>query len=158
ARASRLRTLARLCNMMSSSLDARAVLEAIARAAALIMKTSFVSVYVADESTRTLELRAVSDERIGAGLPTGPRSFGAGLGGWVAHTRQSLRVADILADSRAVAQAWVRAHGLSSFFGVPIVFQGALLGVITLNDPAPLRLGADDESLLETFVSQAAVA
>ncbi|HYB44232.1 MAG TPA: GAF domain-containing protein, partial [Candidatus Methylomirabilis sp.] len=47
---------------------------------------------------------------------------------------------------------------LRSFLGMPIVFQDSLLGVLTLNDPAPFRLAADDERLLEGFVSQAAVA
>jgi GAF domain-containing protein/CheY-like chemotaxis protein len=156
--ANRLRTLARLSQLVSSSLDAGAVLEAIARAAAEIMGASFVAVYVADESSRTLELRAASDEAMGAALPVKRRRFGEGLVGMVAERRQTLQVGDVLNEERAMALDWARTYGLRSFFGVPIIFQDSLLGVLTLNDPVPLRLDADDEKLLESFVSQAAVA
>jgi GAF domain-containing protein/ActR/RegA family two-component response regulator len=157
-RASRLRTLARLSRAVSSSLDPGAVLDAIVRAAAEIMSSAFVCVYVADEPGRTLELQAASDQRIGGALPGGRRRFGLGLVGWVAEHRQALSVPDIQADERSTDAAWARQHGLSSFLGVPIVFQGSLLGVLALVDPAPLALGAEDEALLESFVSQAAVA
>ena len=158
ARATRLRTLARLTSTVSASLDADAVLHAIVKAAAEIMKAPFVSVYVADEAGSTLELRAASDERIGAALLTRERRFGEGLVGWVAEHRRPLEVADVLADERAGSREWARAHGLRSFLGVPIIFQDSLLGVLTLNGPALSDLGADDKSLVESFVSQAAVA
>jgi GAF domain-containing protein len=157
-RANRLRTLARLTHIVSSSLDANVVLTAIAGAAAEIMSASFVAVYVADEQSGTLELRAASDERMGAALPAGQRRFGEGLVGWVAEHRQPLDVPDVLADPRAVATQWASTFGLRSFRGIPITVQDVLLGVLTLNDPAPLPLSEADESLLESFVSQAAVA
>jgi len=157
-RATRLRTLARLTHTVSSSLDANAVLQAIAGAAAEIMSVPFVCVYAADEAGRTLELRAASDDRIGAALPAKQWRFGEGLVGWVAEHRRPLMLADLQADERAMAVEWARTHGLRSFLGVPIMLQDTLLGVLTLNDPSPLHLSADDESLLESFVSQAAVA
>jgi len=157
-RATRLRTLARLTNMMSSSLDANAVLQAIARAAAEIMRVPFVAVYVADEATGMLELRAASDEKMGDDLPQKRRRIGQSLVGWVAEHRQPLTVADALTDERAHSAEWASRHGLRGFFGVPILFQDSLLGVLALNDRVPFHLSPDDESLLESFVSQAAVA
>ncbi|HYB41628.1 MAG TPA: GAF domain-containing protein, partial [Candidatus Methylomirabilis sp.] len=114
-RADRLRTLARLSTVVSSSLDASAVLQAIVRAAAEMMKAMFVTVYVADETGRVLELRAVSDERMGAALPASRRRFGDGLVGWVAEHRQPLAVPDVFEDERASAVEWARRHGLRSF-------------------------------------------
>jgi GAF domain-containing protein len=120
-RAARLRTLAHLTNMMSSSLDANAVLRAIARAAAEIMRVPFVAVYVADETAGTLELSAASDEGMGDDLPRKKRRIGEGLVGWVAQHRQPLTVPDALTDERAMSPDWARAHGLRGFFGVPIL-------------------------------------
>src|SRR5262249_39422061 len=86
------------------------------------------------------------------------RRFGEGLVGWVAEHRRPLRIADVRSDDRAFALDWATRYGLRSFVGVPIVFQGSLLGVLTLNDPAALAFTPDDEDLLESFVGQAAVA
>jgi GAF domain-containing protein/CheY-like chemotaxis protein len=158
AGANRLRTLARLSSTVSSSLDADAVLQAIATAAAEIMNARFVSVYVADEASRILERRAASDGELAAALPATQRRFGEGLVGWVAEHRRSLDVPDVLAEPRAVASEWARVHGLRRFLGVPIIFQDSLLGVLTLSDPGPSPTTPDDERLLESFVNQAAVA
>src|SRR5438552_4093465 len=61
-------------------------------------------------------------------------------------------------DSRLLAEAWWREHGLTSFLGVPIVLQHQLLGVLALCGRAPFQLGSDERELLESFVAQAAVA
>jgi GAF domain-containing protein/ActR/RegA family two-component response regulator len=158
ARAARLRTLARLTSTVSSSLDAGVVLDAIVKAAAEIMRSPFVCVYVADEGSAMLELRAASNEGIGAALPAQQRRVGEGLVGWVAEHRRPLEVADVLADARTGSREWVRANGLRSFLGVPIIFQDSLLGVLTLSGADPSDLGADDRDLVESFVGQAAVA
>jgi GAF domain-containing protein len=158
ARATRLRTLARLTSTVSASLDAGVVLDAIVKAAAEIMRSPFVCVYVADEGSSMLELRAASDEGIVAALPARQRRFGEGLVGWVAEHRRPLEVADVLADERAGSREWARANGLRSFLGVPIIFQDSLLGVLTLSGAGPSDLGADDRGLVESFVGQAAVA
>ena len=51
-----------------------------------------------------------------------------------------------------------RLTGCSSLLAVPIVFQDTLLGVLSLNGRRPIRLGPDDQQLLESFVAQAGVA
>jgi len=134
------------------------VLDAIVKAAAEIMRSPFVCVYVADEGSSMLELRAASNEGIGAALPAQRRRFGEGLVGWVAEHRRPLEVTDVLADERAGSREWARANGLRSFLGVPIIFQDSLLGVLTLSGASPSALGADDRGLVESFVGQAAVA
>src|SRR5262249_38326392 len=63
-RADRLRTLTRLNQLVSASLDMDHVLREIAQAAATLMEAPLVRIWIADESSQTLELRAVSDERL----------------------------------------------------------------------------------------------
>jgi PAS domain S-box-containing protein len=158
-RAARLRALSRINQVVSSSLDEREVLSAIARAAAELTGASFVSFWVADEAERRLQLRAVSDERFGADLPFTWVKFGLGGVGWVAAGRRMLEVADVFADTRFPGQAsWWQRHGFKSFVGVPVLLDGSLLAVLALCGRSAFSLGADERELLESFIAQAAVA
>jgi len=60
-----LQTLARLNQLVSSSLDMEQVLHDIAHAAAALMDALLVHVLIADEATHTLASRAFSDARLG---------------------------------------------------------------------------------------------
>jgi GAF domain-containing protein/ActR/RegA family two-component response regulator len=156
-RAARLRTLANVNRIVSSSLDIYEVLRTIACAASELMGAPLVAFWVADESTRTLKISGFSDDRLGADFPLAALAFGEGAAGWVAAHRGPLNIPDVFADERYQARDWSRAHGITSFFAVPIVLQDSLLGVLTLNGRAPFSFGPDDQSLLESFVAQAAV-
>ncbi|MEX2222275.1 MAG: GAF domain-containing protein [Candidatus Rokuibacteriota bacterium] len=156
-RAARLRGLARLAHIVSSSLDMDEVLRAIAEAAGELIAVPLASFWVANEATRTLELRTVSDP-MGDDFPARQVAFGEGGAGWVALHRQPLEIADVQEDPRFTSREWAASHGLRSLLAVPIVFQEALLGVLSLNGPGPIRLGPDDQKLLESFVAQAGVA
>src|SRR5215831_3671851 len=157
-RAARLRALSRVNRVVSSSLDEREALGAIARAAAEITGAPFVSFWTADPHSRRLDLRAVSDERPGADLPFTSMEFGRGSVGWVAAHGRILDVADVLSDLRFTARAWWQGHGFTSFLGVPVALDGEILAVLALCGPRPFRLDADEGELLESFVAQAAVA
>jgi len=155
----RLRTLERLNRLVSSSLDFEAVLVAIARAAADITATPVVSFWLADESARTVTVRAWSDAAVGADFPSAGFAFGAGAVGTVAATRQPLHIPDVFATATGVrALAWCERHDLRSFYGVPVLAQDRLLAVLALSRRTPLPLGDDDQDVLESFVAQAAVA
>jgi len=156
--AERLRSLARLSQLVSSSLDTDEVLGGIVRAAAALMGVPVVSVWVAEPESETLRLRAFSDEPMGAKFPLRTIAFGQGPIGVVAVQRQALSIPDAVGDGRLVAESWWREHGLTSFLGVPILLQDSLLGVLALCGRAPLRLGPDERELIESFVAQAAVA
>ena len=156
--AERLRSLARLSQLVSSSLDTDEVLGGVARAAAALMGVQVVSVWVAEPESETLRVRAFSDEPMGAAYPLRTIAFGQGPIGVVALQRDTLSIPDAVADGRLLVESWWREHGLTSFLGVPILLQDSLLGVLALCGRAPLRLGPDERELLESFVAQAAVA
>jgi PAS domain S-box-containing protein len=157
-RAARLRALSRVNHVVSSSLDEREVLGAIARAAAELTGASFVSFWVADEAAQRVTLRAVSDERPDKDLPFTSVGFGEGSVGWVAAERRILEVGDVFADARFAARAWWQGHDLKSFLGVPVLLDGSLLAVLAVCGRSAFRLGADERELLESFIAQAAVA
>jgi len=157
-RASRLRALARLTHIVSSSLDMDEVLGTIARAAAELTGVPLAVFWVANEVARTLEVRALSDERMAADFPYRTLRYEQGATGAVAGRRELLNIPDLTADERFLSKDWAVGHGLRSFFGVPIVFQDSLLGVLALNGRKPLRLEQDDLQLLDSFIAQASVA
>ena len=156
--AERLRSLSRLSQLVSSSLDTDEVLTGIARAAAALMGVPVVSVWVAVTESETLSARAFSDEPMGRSYPLRTITFGQGPIGVVAVRRETLSIPDVMHDGRLLAEAWWREHSLTSFLGVPIVLQDQLLGVLALCGRAPFRLGPGESELLESFVAQAAVA
>jgi PAS domain S-box-containing protein len=158
ARLSRLQILTHLNQVVSSSLDMDKVLSEIARAAARLMEVPFVAFWIPHESAQTLELRAVSDECLGASFALRQIPFGQGAVGWVASHRHSLHIPDIFAEARITAKDWWRNHTLSSMFAIPILFEDMLVGVLTLCGQQPFHFGLDDRNLLDSFVAQAAVA
>jgi GAF domain-containing protein/CheY-like chemotaxis protein len=156
-RAARLRSLARLAHIVSSSLDMDEVLRAIAEAAAELIAVPLASIWVANEATRTLTFRTASDP-MADDVPAKTVAYGEGGVGWVALERRPLEVADVAQDPRLKARDWAASHGISSLLVVPILFQDTLMGVLALNGRRPIRLGPDDQQLLDSFVAQAGVA
>ena len=155
----RLRTLERLNRLVSSSLDFDAVLVAIASAAADLTATPVVSFWLVDESAERVTVRAWSDAAAGADFPYRAFAFGEGAVGRVASTRTAVHTPDVFATAAPIlALEWCRAHGLSSFSGIPVHAQDRLLAVLALSRRSPLVLGEDDQELLASFVAQAAVA
>jgi GAF domain-containing protein len=76
SRAVRLQILTRLNQLISASLDMDDVLSEIARAAATLMRAPLVCFAIADDAAQTLEVRAFSDEAMGAGWPLRSMRFG----------------------------------------------------------------------------------
>jgi signal transduction histidine kinase len=134
------------------------VLEAIARAAATLMGAAVASFWVADEATQTLELRAFSDEVMGVGQTFRKARFGQGSAGWVAANRQPMHADDAFTDGRVGGLDWYRQHGLKSTYTTPVIGDGLVLAVLSLNGRQPFRFSAYDHSLLDSLVAQAAAA
>ena len=154
----RQRLLTGLNRLISASLDMDDVLRAIARAAATLMGAAVASFWVADEASRTLELRAFSNDVMGAGQTFRRARFGEGSAGWVAANRQPMRADDAFTDGRVGGLDWYREHGLKSTYTTPVVADGQVVGVLSLNGRRPFRFSAYDYSLLDGLVAQAAAA
>ncbi len=157
-RVSQLHTVTRLNRLISSSLDSERVLSEIARAAAELLGAPIGSFWLANEATRTLQVVGFSDPMIDEDWPKRTLTFDEGGTGWVARHGRLLNVSDVFKDGRFVALDWSRRHGLQSFLGVPVILEGRLLAVLSVNGREPFRLDAEDERLLESFVGQAALA
>jgi signal transduction histidine kinase/HAMP domain-containing protein len=157
-KAERFQNLTRLNQLISASLDMDRVLREIARTAATLMRVPLASFIIADEKTQTLGKSAYSDEVMGFDAAVDPIPFGQGAKGWIAQQRVPLNIPDIFADDRWVERAWAQAHGLTSFFGMPLMHEDAVLAVLALYDYKPLYFRPDDQALLGSLVAQATVA
>jgi len=155
----RARELARLNLTISSSMDMGEVLNGIAKAATKITGAAFASFWMVDEAAHSLKLGAVSDDRTWRDYPARavPLAEG-GVMGEVARTRRPIAIPDVFRDRRILAPEWFRAHGFTSFFGVPIAHDRAVLAVLNLNGRAPFRFDADDRDRLGAFAAHAASA
>jgi GAF domain-containing protein len=158
ARVEHLETLARLNRLISSSLARDRVLAEICRSAAQLMQVPNVLFWVADEETRILTPVGFSDPAVAERFPVTTLGFGEGLVGWVAAHRQPLNLRDVFADRRLERPDIWRAEGMRAFHGIPVVFEGALLGVLALVGREPIGLATPVQALLEGLVAQAAVA
>jgi len=157
-RTRRLRVLAHLNQLVSSSLDSDAVLAAIARAACELMHLSIVSIWTLDAPGRSLTLRVSSDEAVPHEFPYPTLSMEQSRLGTIVSTRRPLHVPDVSTDPGFMGREWYRARGLTSFYGLPILREDRVLGVLVLSGAAPFDLGGDVEDLLRIFVTQAAAA
>lgn len=158
ARIQRLHTVTRLNRLVSSSLDLDHVLHEITGAAAQLAGTAASCFWIASPDTRALRLVAFSDPLMAADWPVPSLPFDVGVLGWVARYGRVVNVPDVFSDGRFVALDWWRTHGLKSFFGLPVMLDGTLLGVLALNAREPFHFDVDEERLLDAFVDQAAVA
>jgi GAF domain-containing protein len=157
-RTTRLRELVRINQILSSSLDRRAVLTEIARAASRLTGAPSVVFYVADPVKRTLEVGAFSNEEVAEDFPIRVLPYGRGAAGWIALHQRVLESSDVSTDSRFLAREWWERHELRSFYGVPVVLDGALVAVLALAGREPFRFGPDDEDLIDNFCRQAGLA
>jgi signal transduction histidine kinase len=158
AYATRLHMLANLSQLISSSLHSDHVLDEIAKAAAQLMEAPFVCFWVADEAAQTLEVRAFSDDVIGAAFPLRALPFDEGAVGWVARHQCRVNIPDITNDARFVSTDWWLRHQLCSFVGVPIINEERLLAVLALGGSRPFAFQPVEQSLLDSFIAQAAIA
>jgi signal transduction histidine kinase/CheY-like chemotaxis protein len=158
-RFARLRTLMRLTQFISSSLDIKEVLGEIAQAAATLMDAAIVNFWIADMATQTLHMRTSSNPVLGIPLAMSRTlAFGEGGIGWVALHHRPLNVPDVASDERFITRTWFKQYGLTSFLALPIILGGELLAVLALAGRQPFRFAPEDQSLLESFAAQAAVA
>jgi signal transduction histidine kinase/CheY-like chemotaxis protein len=158
SRLARQRLLTALNGLISASLDMDDVLKAIAQAAATLMGAAVASFWIADEETQTLEIRAFSNDVMGEGQTFRKARFGEGSAGWVAARRQPMRADDAFTDGRVGGLDWYREHGLKSTYTTPVLIDGQVVAVLSLNGRQPFRFSQYDHSLLDGLVAQAAAA
>ncbi|NLE51704.1 MAG: GAF domain-containing protein [Chloroflexi bacterium] len=113
-----------------------------------------VSIFIADEKTGRIELRASSHEGFARAELSLAR--GDGIVGWAAQQAETALAPNVSEDPRFLPHAVLDAT--RSEIGVPLVVQGRVVGVLDVQSNRLDAFGADDIFLLETLAAQLAIA
>ncbi|MFN0074313.1 MAG: GAF domain-containing protein, partial [Chloroflexota bacterium] len=152
-RLARMASLVRITQLVSSSLDASEILDAIVGATAELSPGTTVTLWLVDGPNETLKVAASTndDYRIGIRLPV--RSFSRGGVGWVAAHREMLLCNDTFADAR-FDNANTSPTKLNHFLGIPIVESDRLLGVLSIHSRSHISADPDNQEILGAFCAQ----
>ncbi len=155
---SRLDALQRINAAANSTLDLDQTLATAAKAVAAEMAADLCSIYLFDDVSRELQLRATS----GPYPRTGRHStlkLGQGYSGWVAEHGHPLIITDALADPRFDQEAGAYATPYRGLLSVPIIFFTVLQlqGVISVQSHEPHYFSEDEVAFLEIVAGQLAM-
>ena len=84
--------------------------------------------------------------------------IGEGLAGWVAEHRLSQNIPDVRQDPRFIPPSYISPGSPHSMLLAPMIYKDLLVGVISLDKEMVAGFSQEDQHLLETLASQAAVA
>lgn len=153
---SRIQALQRINAAANSTLDLDQTLATTAHAVADEMDADLCSIYLFDEVTRELALRATNGPRNSSHLTV---PLGTGYTGYVAEHGRPLLVRNALEDERFAAEASAYEVPYAGLLSVPIIFFTAekLQGVISVQTCEPHVFTDDEVSFLEIVAGQIAM-
>ncbi|MCW2991540.1 MAG: Cyclic di-GMP phosphodiesterase response regulator RpfG, partial [Solirubrobacterales bacterium] len=145
--------LARAAKTLNESLDLSQLLTAICGEAQAIVGADSSAIYLGDRETGMVAEAIYDLDRqvLGYRLPRGK-----GLAGQVAEKGRSVLSNDYQGDFEPPPDSPF--HGVLSGIAVPMVWDGALRGVLSVGYRRPHAAGSDEQRLLETFAELAAAA
>lgn len=158
-RAERMRRLAELGRLASSTLDLQEVRAFVVRATAELLRCDLVRLWELDEAAGHLALGAQATAP-GLTPPTGaPARLPLDtLMGHVATTGKRRYSPELAEDPLWRNPAWVRENRFRSQLAVPLLAAGRALGTLAVVYRRPYVFDADEILLLESFAAQAATA
>lgn len=153
-RASQLTALHHIGLSLSAQHELSTLLQLVVDQAAHLLGHQMGSLYLLQPDGRTLELKVVHHLRFDT--PRAHLQMGQGLTGRVAQNQQPLMVDDYPAWPGRLPE--LTEFAFRSVLGMPIVWQGQLLGVLNLHDPRPHYFKPQDVELAQLLAHEAAVA
>ena len=143
--------------MLAGEFDLETLLGEIVRLAATRLGAPFSALWLLDEDTDRLVLRAVyglprSFLKNGPVFP-GDSTFGAAMRG-----RQMIHVFDVRSDGDVAHGPAALAEGLGAMMAAPLIRGGKLLGSLAVYTRQPRRFSVEEQTLLRIVANQAALA
>lgn len=147
--------LTRTTDVVNSSLDLQDVLEAIAHEVAAALETDACFVYLYDERTDELVLRATHGTRIEDATSAPRMRRGVGITGVAADERRPIMIASgAHLDPRFKAFPNLREEEYESILAVPILARDVLEGALNVRTREPRSFTAGEIALLTSIASQ----
>jgi two-component system sensor histidine kinase HydH len=157
-RSARLAALSELSRRVTSSLELQQVFDYVVRATVDLLGLALARVWVWQEDTSLLHLRAsAGDPDL---LPPPRHSFhpGEGITGTAFQTHAITTVPDAGLDAGYAEQVWAREHGVKAVAVVPLMRGAGALGVVSVGRREDRPFAADEIDLLRSFAQHAAIA
>ena len=153
-----LEVLAESNRLLTSTLDLTLVLDRLADIVRTRLETDVARIWLLDEAGDVLRLSAHKG-RIRSPLPAKEQlATQSSLVGWVFTHRRSLVLADVQRDPRLENRAWFAAEAFASLLCVPILLDGAVIGILSCMTRARREFSAAAVALAEALTASAAVA
>ncbi len=152
-----LSSLLEATQVVTSSLELDAILQAIARQASRISGADGVRLLLLDEDAQVLRCR------VAVGLPpeeieTLVIPVAESFSGQVAATGQPLNVPDIRDDAPVFQPRLAAKYQHVSYLGLPIALEARVFGVLAFSTPTPRVYTAEEIGFLSAFARQSAIA
>jgi PAS domain S-box-containing protein/putative nucleotidyltransferase with HDIG domain len=140
---------------ISANLDLTIILDILLNQVTSQLNVDAADILLLDPYSYALEFAASHGFR--NKQPQSSVRFGEGLAGWVALNRRMLSVPDLNLSDRLTRRNLLD-EGLVSYYGVPLISKGNLLGVLEIFSHNSILAGAEQLDYLETLAIQAAIA
>jgi signal transduction histidine kinase len=152
--ADRLRRLQLLTDAALSSLRLEELLETLLERIRAVLEVDTVAVLLRDEQRDELVARAASgiEEEVEQGVRI---PVGQGFAGRVASERRPVILDDV--DHAHVLNPILRAKGIKSLLGVPLLAHGDVIGVLHVGSLTPRRFSREETELLGLAAERAAI-
>lgn len=152
-----LQTLTQISKAITSDLYLEDMLKLIVNLTANVMKAKICSLWLIDEKTKELTIRAtqaMSSEY----LKKRSIKLGEGLVGLVAKDKKAIAIENVLDDSRYKEKQLAKKEGLVSMLSVPMMVKNKVIGVVNCYTTKPNKFSKSNIQLLSAVANQAAVA
>jgi GAF domain-containing protein len=157
-RSARLNALSELSRTVTSSLDLQRVFDYVVRAAVDLLALALARVYVWQEATGLLHLRASAGAPDLIPYPREAFTPGEGVVGTVFSSLTAMTITDAGHDPAYAEQAWARQVGVKSVAVIPLLLGERAVGVLSVSRRARRPFDPDEISLLTSFAQHAAIA
>jgi len=140
-----------------STMDLRKVLMSIVHAAAYTMGVKKCAIRLLDEKGETLIMTTscgLSKEY----LKKTEIKVGESIVGRVVKQKEPMFICDIEKDTRLEDPIRAKKEKIASLLSVPLIFQGRVLGTLTIYSTQPHKYTSDEIALLSNLADQAAIA
>jgi two-component system sensor histidine kinase HydH len=154
--AKEINALLEISKAITSGLYLEDVLRLIVTVTANLMDSKICSLWILDEKTKTLKLKAtqsISEEY----LKERSLAMGEGVVGHVALHNRPMAIPDVLKDSLYKEKELAKKEGLVSMLSVPMCVKNRVIGVINCYTSYPHPFSKMEEEMLATVANQAAI-
>ncbi|TAJ87200.1 GAF domain-containing sensor histidine kinase, partial [bacterium] len=158
SRSHKLQVLSHVTGLMTSSLDYRAVIDAIEKALVALLQVDLVRVWVVDKGDEELILATSQGQEDLEATAYTQIARGKGVIGAIWETREPVFIRDLREEPRWLNRRFLERTGHRSFASLPLIVGEQVVGVVSLFSREIRTFTAEERELMRLFADQAVIA